>query len=475
MDIPTIGWSGASPVPEGHAFNRYLRAQDGRLWMDGVDLMGLFSHKSPSGRKISSPLEVVYLPAIRDKIHDMVASFDRAIRETNYTGKFLYAYASKANAAEEVVRTVLSSGAHYEISSWIDVEIFRHMRAKGHAPGERWVLCNGFKQSGSLYSQKIIELQREYPHLLPVLEDAIELPALIEAGLHFDLGLRLKSYGAHDDLNAMDAANSRFGMPTQDLIAAARQIAAAPHLDFRLLHAMVGSQITGEEDFVVRLYPAIEFYAQLRQEFETLDMFDFGGGVPVGMALDFQFDYAHFARLLMEAFQRVCGKKGVPVPHIVGEMGRYTVTEHGAHIFKVLSVKQNGSKLPWYIIDGSIMSSFPDTWCLGEHFAVLAVNHLDGPFQQVQLGGITCDSDDVYPPKPSHSPLYLPVNTDDLYVGFFNIGAYQEMLGGVGGSKHCVIPEANELVIDQDNGGQIIYEKIPGQSAADVLHNLGYR
>ncbi len=308
-----------------------------------------------------------------------------------------------------------------------------------------------------------------------MLEDAIELPALLEAGLHFDLGLRLKSYGAHDDLNAMDAANSRFGMPTQDLIAAARQIAAAPHLDFRLLHAMVGSQITGEEDFVVRLYPAIEFYAQLRQEFETLDMFDFGGGVPVGMTLDFQFDYAHFARLLLEAFQRVCGQKGVPVPHIVGEMGRYTVTEHGAHIFKVLSVKQNGSKLPWYIIDGSIMSSFPDTWCLAEHFTVLPVNHLDGPFQQVQLGGITCDSDDVYPPKPSHSPLYLPVKSDDLYIGFFNIGAYQEMLGGVGGSKHCVIPEANELVIDQDNGGQIIYEKIPGQSAADVLHNLGYR
>ena len=95
------------------------------------------------------------------------------------------------------------------------------------------------------------------------------------------------------------------------------------------------------------------------------------------------------------------------------------------------------------------MSSFPDSWALGEHFVVLPLNHLDKPFQRVQLGGITCDSDDVYPPKSSDSPLYLPVETRDLYIGFFSIGAYQEMLGGVRGSKHCVLPEANELIVDR--------------------------
>jgi arginine decarboxylase len=158
----------------------------------------------------------------------------------------------------------------------------------------------------------------------------------------------------------------------------------------------------------------------------------------------------------------------------MGEMGRYTVTEHGAHFFKVLNVKENGSPLPWYVIDGSIMSSFPDTWALAEHFIVLPLNHLDKPFRRVQLGGITCDSDDVYPPKPSRSPLYLPVETKDLYVGFFCVGAYQEMLGGVGGSKHCVLPEANELVIDRDAAGRYRFRNIPGQTSRDVLRNLGY-
>jgi arginine decarboxylase len=155
-------------------------------------------------------------------------------------------------------------------------------------------------------------------------------------------------------------------------------------------------------------------------------------------------------------------------------MGRYTTAEHGAHLFKIVSVKENGSPLPWYLIDGSVMSAFPDTWALGEHFIVLPLNHLDKPFRRVQLGGMTCDSDDVYPPKPSRSALYLPVETNDLYIGFFGVGAYQEMLGGVRGSKHCSLPEAYELIIDRRDDGRYQFEVMPGQTTADVMRNLGY-
>jgi len=92
----------------------------------------------------------------------------------------------------------------------------------------------------------------------------------------------------------------------------------------------------------------------------------------------------------------------------------------------------------------------------------------------VQLGGMTCDSDDVYPPKGSQAPLYLPAETQDLYIGFFCIGAYQEMLGGVRGSKHCVLPEAVELLVENDDNGQFEFTILPGQTANDVLRNLGY-
>lgn len=472
MKTPSIGWHTTEPIPDQQRFRPYLQARSGQLYLDEVNLANLFTTDELA---LSSPLEIVYLPIIRERIRTMVENFSGAIETYGYQGDFFYAYASKANAAEEVVRTVLKSGANYEISSWVDIEIFRHMHAKGLVDPNIWVICNGFKQSGSEYSNMILQLKGLHKKVIPVLEDEIELPAFLQSDRHFDIGLRMKSYGVHKDLAEMDKANSRFGLNMAGLRKVAAQITAAPHLNFKLFHAMVGSQVTGEEHFVACLKPAIQFYAQLRQEYKTLEIFDFGGGMPVAMTLDFNFDYRRFASLLLETTQEICSEYGVPVPDIMGEFGRYSVAEHGAHIFKVLSVKDNGSNLPWYIIDGSVMSSLPDSWALGEHFIVLPLNHLDGPFRQVQIGGITCDSDDVYPPKSSRAALYLPEETNDLYIGFFSIGAYQEMLGGVGGSKHCVIPEADELIIDRDQQGRLVFRKINGQSAQAVLQNLGYR
>ena len=77
-------------------------------------------------------------------------------------------------------------------------------------------------------------------------------------------------------------------------------------------------------------------------------------------------------------------------------------------------------------------------------------------------------------------PLFLPqvaaaeLDERPLYAGFFSVGAYQEMLGGVRGSKHCVLPEATELLIDDGEDGGFVCDVVPGHTTEDVLHNLGY-
>ena len=477
MARPVTGWEQESPVPDGYQFNDYLSARGGRLHFEGLDLAQLFlgdREDQGLGRRLPSPLEIAYLPKIRQKIKHLHEVFADAIRETGYAGKFHYAYTSKANVAEEVVSTALATGVHYEITSNMDIEVVRLMMAAGHLRPEQMVICNGFKAAGMKYAESIVRLKGDHPNLIPVVEDLSELPPLIESGLPFAVGLRQKSYGHYTTEAEMDAANSRFGMSTADVWQAAGIIAASPNLELKLYHAMIGSQIPTAGEFVAWLSPAIELYARLRQKHPSLSIFDFGGGVPAPLTLDFEFDYPAFVRRLLTTLQEVCERYGVPAPDVMGEFGRYTVSEYGAHLFKVLAVKSNGSAHPWYIVDGSIMSSFPDTWAIGEHFIVLPLNHLDRPFQQVQLGGITCDSDDVYPPHASRSPLYMPVATDPLYIGFFSIGAYQEMLGGAGGTKHCVIPEADELIVDRDASGKYLLRHLAGQSAARVLFNLGY-
>ncbi len=474
---PIIGWEKESPVPENYQFNDYLNVRNGRLFLEDLDLTNLFVDDGPDqpfDRALPSPLEIVYLPIIGYRIKQMKQIFAEVIEEVGYDGRFHYTYASKANAAEEVIRTTLKSGANHEMSSAVDVNIARIMIRRGLLTPDKYIICNGFKPAGGSYAANIVQLRALHDKLIPVVEDLSELPPLIESDLPFAVGLRLKTYGHHASIEEAEAANSRFGLDLDNLWKAAYYIAAAPNLNLTLFHSMVGSQILDEDDFVAWLKPGIETYARLRQRQPSLRIFDFGGGMPAPMTLNFEFDYYRFARLLLTTLQEMCGRYNVPVPDVMGEFGRYTTSEHGAHLFKIIADKENKSKLPWYIIDGSIMSSFPDSWALQEHFIVLPLNHLDKPFQQVQLGGITCDSDDVYPPKTSHSPLYLPVETDDLYIGFFSIGAYQEMLGGVGGSKHCVVPEAYELIVEKEEDGRYQYTVLSGQSEADVLENLGY-
>jgi len=127
-----------------------------------------------------------------------------------------------------VVRTALAAGAHHEMSSWVDVEIVRLLKAAGHLPPDRLVIANGFKVGGMAYTDDLIRLKASHDPLIPVIEGLDELPPLIESGLPFDVGLRQKSYGQHRTLAEMDAADSRFGLPSAQLWPAAEAIAAGP-------------------------------------------------------------------------------------------------------------------------------------------------------------------------------------------------------------------------------------------------------
>ncbi len=479
MPHPIIGWERETPVLSGHQFNEFLACRDGQLYFENIPLVEFFDtgHRDSVSTipRLDSPLEVVYLPKIRHKIEKLKRIFAQVIADIGYAGQFHYAYASKANAAEEVIRTTLGTGAHHEMSSKVDVDIARLMKKMGRIPDDRMILANGFKPNNLGYANSLLALKNEHENLIPVIEDVVELTPFLNSSLTFEMGLRQKSYGDYVTEGDMEQMNSRFGMNLAQVQEAAEIIATASNLSLKLYHAMIGSQITDPARFVARLRPAIEIYARLRKQYPTLSIFNFGGGMPTELTLDFTFDYQAFARHLLTTFQTVCAEHHVLVPDVMGEFGRYTTAEHGMHLFKVIAAKDNGSDYPWYIIDGSIMSSFPDSWALDEHFIVLPLNHLDKSFRRVQLGGITCDSDDVYPPKSSQVPLYLPVETDDLYLGFFCVGAYQEMLGGVRGSKHCVLPEATEVIIDINEQGQPDFQVVPGQTTADVLHNLGYQ
>jgi arginine decarboxylase len=84
----------------------------------------------------------------------------------------------------------------------------------------------------------------------------------------------------------------------------------------------------------------------------------------------------------------------------------------------------------------SIFQSLPDVWAIDQIFPVVPLQHLDQrPQRRVRIEDLTCDSDgrvDLYVTGEgveNSLPLH-GIDSDEIYLlGFFMVGAYQEILG----------------------------------------------
>src|SRR5260221_701654 len=200
--------------------------------------------------------------------------------------------------------------------------------------------------------------------------------------------------------------------------------------------------------------------------------FNLGGGLP---GRNSGMDFHGWMTRTLETVIAVCDEENIPIPDLILECGRYLVQDHACKLFNIVKAKMADDDVPFYMVNGSIMSNFPDAWALGDEFTVLPVNHWDSDFGPARLAGLTCDRDDIYPTNRMEDvPLSLPTESDGLIVGFFDCGAYQETLSGRHGTKHCLLPEGSELILDVDADGELLYSYAAGQTVDDVLGNLGY-
>src|SRR3712207_299002 len=201
--------------------NGLLRLRDGRLiFAETLDLLDL-------AERHGTPLEISFCPLIERRIQEMHAYFDEARARAAYQGGFVYAYATKANFAEEVVRTALRGGAHYETSSAFDVRIAHQLWENGTLPGDRFVFCNGSKERP--YIEAILALRRAgFANIVPILDDPAEFEAL--AGCAEPLLLGVRERKDPGDLEAgATYGYDRFGMLPDEMVTLAGRIATTHH------------------------------------------------------------------------------------------------------------------------------------------------------------------------------------------------------------------------------------------------------
>ena len=127
-----------------------------------------------------------------------------------------------------------------------------------------------------------------------------------------------------------------------------------------------------------------------------------------------------------------------------------------------------------YLINASIFQSLPDYWGLKQHFPVMPLHHLnDKTKRAASIWDITCDSDGEIGFNPD-KPLYLhdiDLTKEDYFLGFFNIGAYQEALG----MSHNLFTHPNEYTINIDDNSFTITNTVESKSTLEILNSIGYK
>ena len=124
-------------------------------------------------------------------------------------------------------------------------------------------------------------------------------------------------------------------------------------------------------------------------------------------------------------------------------------------------------------VNFSVFQSLPDSWAINQVFPIMPLSGLNNVAREYCiLHDITCDSDGTIKQYVSQNGLeptiLLPriIEHDELLLGVFLVGAYQEILGDM----HNLFGEINSVDVVLSEKGQLDFSVIDrGDSIADVL------
>ncbi|MGZ8189936.1 MAG: biosynthetic arginine decarboxylase [Methylococcaceae bacterium] len=121
----------------------------------------------------------------------------------------------------------------------------------------------------------------------------------------------------------------------------------------------------------------------------------------------------------------------------------------------------------------SLFQSLPDIWGIDQVFPIMPIHRLDEqPTRRAVIQDLTCDSDgriDQYIDGQNLENT-LPVHEIDRHqpylIGFFMVGAYQEILGDM----HNLFGDTHSINIKLDDNGYHFYDLQEGEDVSELLN-----
>jgi diaminopimelate decarboxylase len=224
--------------------------------------------------------------------------------------------------------------------------------------------------------------------------------AAAAAGVRQDVLVRVipgVTAGTHSFIETGEL-DSKFGTPIAGGLAleAVRAALAAPNLDFRGLHAHIGSQILSERPYTRTVEVVFDLIRSIRDELGAgVDVLDTGGGFGVRYTEEEPVTVADLSAAITTSVSEAAERVGVPVPEVIVEPGRAVVANAALTLYRVGTVKETPGVTTFVAVDGG-MSDNIRPMLYGARYAMsLAGAPRPGPPVTVTVVGKHCETSDI--------------------------------------------------------------------------------
>ncbi|MGV8931669.1 MAG: arginine decarboxylase [Luteimonas sp.] len=131
-----------------------------------------------------------------------------------------------------------------------------------------------------------------------------------------------------------------------------------------------------------------------------------------------------------------------------------------------------------YFVNFSVFESMPDVWAIDQVFPIVPIERLDeAPDRRGIIADLTCDSDgkiDIYVENEdldTSLPLHSLRHGESYRLGFFMVGAYQEILGDI----HNLFGDTDAIEVRVSGQGYEVVQQRRGDTTDVMLDYVGYK
>ncbi|HEY9253248.1 MAG TPA: arginine decarboxylase [Stenotrophomonas sp.] len=131
-----------------------------------------------------------------------------------------------------------------------------------------------------------------------------------------------------------------------------------------------------------------------------------------------------------------------------------------------------------YFVNFSVFESIPDVWAIDQVFPIVPIERLDeAPDRRGVVCDMTCDSDGMVKTYVENEsldtslPLHALRSGESYRIGFFLVGAYQEILGDI----HNLFGDTDAVEVAVEGEGYRIAQQRRGDTTDVMLDYVGYR